>query len=66
MYKNISVLGSTGSIGTQTLDVCRKHGINVVAISANRSIETIEQQIKEFKLAHLRNSCVFGKILYYS
>ncbi len=49
MYKNIIVLGSTGSIGTQTLDVCRKHNINVVAISANRSVETIEKQIIEFR-----------------
>jgi len=49
MYKNIILLGSTGSIGTQTLDVCRKHNINVVALSANKSIDTIEKQIIEFK-----------------
>ena len=47
--KHISILGSTGSIGTQTLDVCRKHNINVIALSANRSIDTIEKQIIEFK-----------------
>ena len=46
---NLIVLGSTGSIGTQTLDVCRKHNINVIALSANRSIGTIEKQIIEFK-----------------
>ena len=33
MYKNIILLGSTGSIGRQTLDVCKMHGINVVALS---------------------------------
>ena len=49
MYKNIILLGSTGSIGTQTLDVCRKHNINVVALSANRSVNTIEKQIIEFR-----------------
>ena len=32
MYKKIIVLGSTGSIGTQTLDVCRMHNIKVVAL----------------------------------
>ena len=49
MYKKIIVLGSTGSIGTQTLDVCRMHNIKVVALSANRSVDKIEEQIKEFK-----------------
>ena len=37
--KNISVLGSTGSIGTQTLDVVRKNNdINVVALSAGNNV----------------------------
>lgn len=49
MYKRIIVLGSTGSIGTQTLDVCRMHNIKVVALSANKSVDKIEEQIKEFK-----------------
>ena len=49
MYKKIILLGSTGSIGTQTLDVCRKHNIKVVALSANRSIDTLEKQILEFR-----------------
>ena len=49
MYKKIIVLGSTGSIGTQTLDVCRMHNIKVVALSANRSVDKIEEQIKEYK-----------------
>lgn len=48
MYKNIILLGSTGSIGTQTLDVCRKHGINVIALSANKSVKKLEEQIIEF------------------
>lgn len=50
MAKNISILGSTGSIGTQTLDVVREiGGINVKAITANNNIELLEKQIREFK-----------------
>ena len=49
MTKNISILGSTGSIGTQTLDVVREiGGINVKAITANNNIELLEKQIREF------------------
>ena len=49
MAKNISILGSTGSIGTQTLDVVREiGGINVKAITANNNIELLEKQIREF------------------
>lgn len=48
--KNISVLGSTGSIGTQTLDVVRKNNdIKVVALSAGKNVELIEKQVREFK-----------------
>ncbi len=48
--KKISILGSTGSIGTQTLEVVRTHAeeLEVVALSANRSAELIEKQIREF------------------
>ncbi len=49
MIKNISVLGSTGSIGTQTLDVARNLGLQVNALSAHSSIELLEEQIREFK-----------------
>ncbi len=48
--KKISILGSTGSIGTQTLQVCRDLGIRVVALSAGRNIDLLEQQIREFKV----------------
>ncbi len=48
--KNISVLGSTGSIGTQTLEIAREYkGINIRAISANSNIELLEAQSREFK-----------------
>lgn len=47
--KKISILGSTGSIGTQTLDVVRRQGdIQVLALSANRSVDLLEKQIREF------------------
>lgn len=47
--KNISILGSTGSIGTQSLDVCRMHGYSVKCLTANSSVGKIEEQIREFK-----------------
>ena len=48
--KRITILGSTGSIGTQTLDVVRKNKdkFQVVAISANSSIDLLLEQIMEF------------------
>lgn len=48
--RKIAILGSTGSIGTQTLDVVREHGdIEVVALSCGRNIDLIEKQVREFK-----------------
>lgn len=47
--KKISVLGSTGSIGTQTLDVVRRNNdIEIVALAAGRRIKELEAQIREF------------------
>lgn len=46
--KEIVILGSTGSIGTQTLDVCRMHGIRVIGISAGSNTALLEQQAREF------------------
>ncbi len=48
MVNNLSILGSTGSIGTQTLDVARTLGIKVSAISANKNIKLLEEQAREF------------------
>lgn len=42
------LLGSTGSIGRQTLDVCRAHNIKVRALSANSSTALLEEQAREF------------------
>lgn len=49
--KNISILGATGSIGTQTLDVIRKENGNIklIGISANSSVEKIKEIIEEFR-----------------
>lgn len=46
--KRLSVLGSTGSIGTQTLDVCRKLGFKVEALAAGSNDELLEKQAREF------------------
>lgn len=47
--KNIAIIGSTGSIGTQTLDIVRENkDLNVVAISAGSNIELLEKQAREF------------------
>lgn len=47
--KKIAILGSTGSIGTQTLDVVRANGdIQVMGISAGRNITKLEEQAREF------------------
>lgn len=48
---NISILGSTGSIGKQTLDIVRKNQdlFKVTALTANRNIELLYEQVKEFK-----------------
>ncbi|WP_026893814.1 1-deoxy-D-xylulose-5-phosphate reductoisomerase [Clostridiisalibacter paucivorans] len=48
--KKIAILGSTGSIGTQTLDVVRNdNGYKVVALSANKNIDLLEKQAIEFR-----------------
>ena len=47
---NISILGSTGSIGTQTLDVVREHPeFKVTSLSCGRNIKLLEEQIREFQ-----------------
>lgn len=48
MIKTVSILGSTGSIGTQSLEVCEKHGIKVTALAAHSSIDMLEQQARKY------------------
>lgn len=48
MEKAITLLGSTGSIGRQTLEVCNQMGIRVAALAAHHSVDLLEQQVREF------------------
>ena len=61
--KQIAILGSTGSIGTQTLDVVRQHpdAFSVYALSANRSVDLLIQQALEFNPAVV---CIADKRYY--
>jgi 1-deoxy-D-xylulose-5-phosphate reductoisomerase len=57
--KSVSILGSTGSIGTQTLDVIRQNGdVNVSALAVNSNIELLHKQILEFSPAMV---CVYSE-----
>lgn len=47
--KIISILGSTGSIGVQALEVARMHGYRVAALTAACNVDIIEKQVREFK-----------------
>ncbi len=49
MKKCISILGSTGSIGTQTIDVVRNLGWHICALAAHSNIELLEEQIRKFQ-----------------
>ena len=47
--KNIAVLGSTGSIGTQTLEIIRNNkDMNVISLAARSNISLLQKQIEEF------------------
>ena len=48
--KNIAILGSTGSIGTQTLDIVREQGdIRVWALTAGKNVDLLEKQIRQIQ-----------------
>ena len=49
MMKCVSILGSTGSIGRQSLDIVKHLGISVAALSAGTSVERMAQQCREFR-----------------
>ena len=46
--KQIVILGSTGSIGTQAVEVCRDLGYRILAVAAHRSVDQVEAQAREF------------------
>lgn len=56
--KNISILGSTGAIGVQALDVAKMHGINVVALAAKSNVKRLAEQVLEFKP---KVACIFDE-----
>lgn len=64
--KKISILGSTGSIGTQTLDIAREHkeDFEVVALSCGKNIDLVFEQIKEFMpgLVSVENETLASKL----
>ena len=49
MAQKLTILGSTGSIGTQALDVVDKRGYEVVALTASTNVAEIEKQIRQYK-----------------
>ena len=49
MMNTISILGSTGSIGRQTLDVAEQLGLQVAALTANSNVERMEAQCRKFR-----------------
>lgn len=51
MIRSLAILGSTGSIGTQTLEVCRQYGIAVEALAAGSRADALFDQISQFKPA---------------
>lgn len=59
--KEIVLLGSTGSIGTQTLDVALMHNIRVKALSAYSNVQLLEQQARRFKPETV---CIGDEVLY--
>ena len=51
MHKAISVLGSTGSIGRQTLEVADNLGLRICALSADKNIDLLEKQVRKYRPA---------------
>ena len=49
LEKTVSILGSTGSIGTQSLTVCQKQGYPVYALTAHSNWKLLEQQIRQYR-----------------
>lgn len=59
---NLVILGSTGSIGTQTLEIVRsQEGLNVLALAAGRNVDLIEKQVREFKPEYV---CMYDEAAY--
>lgn len=61
MSKTVSILGSTGSIGTQALEVCEKHDFKISALAAHSSIDLLERQARRFNPEYV---CVYSEKKY--
>ncbi|MBQ8962048.1 MAG: 1-deoxy-D-xylulose-5-phosphate reductoisomerase [Ruminococcus sp.] len=61
MNKFVSILGSTGSIGTQSLEVCEKHGFVINALAAHSSVELLAEQVRKFRP---RYACIYNEEKY--
>lgn len=59
--KTITILGSTGSIGKQALEIASLHNIRIKAISAHSNIELLEKQARKFCVTHV---CIFEEKYY--
>ena len=49
MTNTIAILGSTGSVGRQTLDVAEQMGLTVAALTAHSSVERMEEQVRKYR-----------------
>ena len=56
--KTITILGSTGSIGTQALEVCREHKIKVKALAAHSNVKMLAEQVIEFGAEY---ACIYDE-----
>ena len=62
--KRVSILGSTGSIGTQSIEVCEKHGLEIIALAAHSSVDMLEEQARKFrpKYVAVYNEAKYGEL----
>lgn len=61
MNKKVSILGSTGSIGTQSLEVCEKQCFDIVALAAHSSVKLLAEQVRKFRPKYV---CIFNEEKY--
>lgn len=61
MNKKVSILGSTGSIGTQSLEVCEKQSFEIVALAAHSSVGMLAEQARKFKPGYV---CIYNEAKY--
>ncbi len=54
--KRITILGSTGSIGTQAIEICDKHSIEIAALAANSNVELLAEQAREH---NVKTVCIY-------